>query len=100
MCVERDNIELECLFRIIYISPNLMLHITAVKYIADYKISVAFDDGSCGVADFESVVKNDHRSIIRQLANLDEFKNFKVQANTIVWANGVDFAPEFIKSLI
>ena len=77
-----------------------MLHITDAKYIADYKISVAFDDESCGVADFESAVKNDHRPIIRQLANLDVFKNFKIQANTIVWSNGVDFAPEFIKDLI
>lgn len=77
-----------------------MLHILDAKYIADYKISVAFDDGSCGVADFESVVKNDHRPIVRLLANLDVFRNFKIQANTIVWSNGVDFAPENIKELI
>ena len=77
-----------------------MLHITAAKYIADYKISVAFDDGCCGVVDFESVVKDDHRPIVQQLSNLDLFKDFKVQARTIVWSNGIDFAPEFIKSLI
>ena len=76
-----------------------MLHILDVKYIADYKISVAFDDGCRCVVDFERVVKNDHRSIVRQLSNLDLFKDFKVQAHTIVWSNGVDFAPEFIKSL-
>lgn len=51
------------------------------------------------VVDFESVVKNDHRLIVQQLSNLDLFKDFKVQARTIVWSNGVDFAPEFIKSL-
>ena len=77
-----------------------MLHITAAKYIADYKISVTFDDGCRCVVDFERVVKNDHRPIVRQLSNLDLFKDFKVQAHTIVWSNGVDFAPEFIKSLI
>ncbi|MBR2092400.1 MAG: DUF2442 domain-containing protein [Fibrobacter sp.] len=44
-------------------------------------------------------VKNDHRPIVQQLSNLDLFKDFKVQAHTIVWSNGVDFAPEFIKSL-
>ncbi len=52
-----------------------------------------------GVADFESVVKNDHRPIVQQLSNLNLFKDFKLQARTIVWSNGVDFAPEFIKSL-
>ena len=77
-----------------------MLHITAAKCIADYKISVAFDDGCCGVVDFESVVKDDHRPIVQQLSNLDLFKDFKIQANTIVWSNGVDFAPENIKELI
>ena len=77
-----------------------MLHITDAKYIADYKISVTFDDGCRCVVDFESVVKNDHRPIVLQLSNLDLLKNFKVQAHTIVWSNGVDFAPEFIKSLI
>ena len=77
-----------------------MLHILDAKYIADYKISVAFDDGCCGVVDFESVVKNDHRPIVRLLANLDVFRNFKIQANTIVWCNGVDSAPENIKELI
>lgn len=75
-----------------------MLHITDAKYIADYKISVTFDDGCCCVVDFESVVKNDHRPIVQQLSNLDLFKDFKLQARTIVWSNGVDFAPEFIKS--
>lgn len=77
-----------------------MLHITDAKYITDYKMSVVFDDGFCGVADFESVVKKDHRLIIQQLSNLDIFRNFKIQANTIVWSNGVDFAPEFIRELI
>lgn len=76
-----------------------MFHILDAKYIADYKISVAFDDGSCGVVDFERVVKNDHRPIVQQLSNLDLFKDFKLLARTIVWSNGVDFAPEFIKSL-
>lgn len=76
-----------------------MLHIIAAKYLADYKISVAFDDGSHSVADFERVVKDDHRPIVQQLSNLDLFKDFRVQAHTIVWSNGTDFAPEFIKEL-
>lgn len=76
-----------------------MLHITDAKYIADYKISVTFDDGCRCIADFESVVNSDHRPIVQQLSNLELFKDFKVQAHTIVWGNGVDFAPEFIKEL-
>ena len=76
-----------------------MLHIVDAKYLSDYKISVEFSDRCHCVADFESVVKSDHRPIIQQLSSLDLFKDFKVLANTVVWSNGVDFAPEFIKEL-
>ncbi|SHM23666.1 DUF2442 domain-containing protein [Fibrobacter sp. UWB7] len=76
-----------------------MLHVTEAKYIGDYKISVAFNDGCRIIADFEKVVKSDHRAIVQQLANINTFKDFSLQAHTITWSNGVDFAPEFIKSL-
>ena len=76
-----------------------MLHVTEAKYSGDYKISVAFNDGCRIIADFEKVVKSDHRAIVQQLANINTFKDFSLQAHTITWSNGVDFAPEFIKSL-
>ena len=76
-----------------------MLHVTDAKYIGDYKISVEFSDGCRFIADFESVIKSDHRPIVQQLAEVNIFKDFTLQAHTIVWSNGVDFAPEFIKNL-
>lgn len=76
-----------------------MLHVTEAKYIGDYKISVSFNDGCRFIADFEKVVKSDHRAIVQQLADINTFKDFSLQAHTITWSNGVDFAPEFIKSL-
>ena len=57
-----------------------MLHVTDAKYIGDY-------------------IKSDHRPIVQQLADINTFKDFTLQAHTITWSNGVDFAPEFIKSL-
>jgi hypothetical protein len=36
---------------------------------------------------------------VQQLADINTFKDFTLQAHTITWPNGVDFAPEFIKSL-
>ena len=76
-----------------------MLHVIDAKYIGNYKISVEFNDGCRFVADFESVIKSDQRPIVRQLADLIIFKDFTLHAHTITWSNGVDFAPEFIKSL-
>ena len=76
-----------------------MLHVIDAKYIGDYKISVEFNDGCRIVADFESVIKSDHRPIVQQLAEIITCKGFTLQAHTITVSNGVDFAPEFIKSL-
>ena len=76
-----------------------MLHVTDAKYIGDYKISVEFNDGCRFVADFENVIKSDRRPIVQQLADVNIFKDFTLQAHTIVWLNGVDFAPEFIRNL-
>lgn len=76
-----------------------MLHVTDAKYIGDYKISVEFNDGCRFVVDFESVIKSDRRPVVQQLADINAFRDFTLQAHTITWSNGVDFAPEFIKSL-
>ena len=76
-----------------------MLHVIDAKYIDDYKISVEFNDGCRFVAGFENVIKSDHRPIVQQLADVKIFKDFTLQAHTITWSNGVDFAPEFIRAL-
>jgi hypothetical protein len=76
-----------------------MLHVIDAKYIDNYEISVTFNDGYHFVVDFEKVIKSDPRAIVKQLADLNVFKDFCLQAHTITWSNGVDFAPEFIKSL-
>jgi len=76
-----------------------LLSVISAEYIGDYKIKVRFDDSTSGIADFRQKVSTDHRPIIRELFDLKKFKAFTVEADTIVWDNGVDFAPEFIKSL-
>ena len=73
---------------------------TSAEYAGDYKIKVKFNDSTSGIADFKQKVSTDHRPIIRELQDIELFKNFWIEADTITWRNGVDFAPEFIKSLI
>ncbi len=74
-----------------------MLHVESAKYHSDYKIVVAFNDGSSHLADFENTVFNDSRTIVSALKDLTVFKDFSIKNHTISWANGLDFAPEFIK---
>ena len=74
-----------------------ILHIESAKYHSDYKITVTFNDGSSHLVDFEKVIFNDSRAIVSALRDLEVFKIFSIQNHTISWANGLDFAPEFIK---
>lgn len=77
-----------------------MIHVVSAEYAGDYKIKVTFNDSTSGIADFKHTVSTDHRPIIRELIDLNKFRDFTVDVFTIIWSNGVDFAPEFIKSLV
>lgn len=74
-----------------------MLHVESAEYQSDYKIIVTFNDGSSHLVDFENTISNDSRAIVSALKDLMVFKDFSIQHHTIAWANGLDFAPEFIK---
>ena len=75
-----------------------MLHVESAEYQSDYKIIVTFNDGSSHLVDFENTISNDSRAIVSALKDLTVFKDFSIQHHTIAWANGLDFAPEFIKA--
>lgn len=78
----------------------MILHVISAEYAGDYKIKVKFNDSTSGIADFKQKVTTDHRPIIHELSDIKKFRNFSVDEFTIVFGNGVDFAPEFIRSLI
>lgn len=61
-----------------------------------YKIFVEFNDGVNGIIDFREKLENDHREIIKELLDMNKFKTFKVDMDTLCWENGVDFAPEYL----
>lgn len=75
-----------------------MLHVESARYHSDYKIAVTFNDGTSHLVDFEKTIFNDSRAIVSVLKDLTVFKDFSIQNHTISWANGLDFAPEFIKA--
>ena len=75
-----------------------MLHVESAEYQSDYKIIVTFNDGSSHLVDFENTISNDSRAIVSALKDLTVFKDFSIQHHTLAWANGLDFAPEFIKA--
>lgn len=75
-----------------------MLHIQDAKYIADFVLWVAFDDGTCGEVDLAGQLKG---PVFEPLQDKSFFAQVTVdeELETVVWPNGADLAPEFLKSL-
>lgn len=75
-----------------------MLHIKSVKPISDFKIWVAFDDGTEGKVDLEGHLKG---SVLEPLRDREYFSRVSIdpELETIVWPNGANLAPEFVKEL-
>ena len=42
----------------------------------------------------------DHRKIFQELKDLNKFKKFKIEFDTLSWENGLDLAPEFLYDLL
>jgi len=73
-----------------------MKHIIHAELKENYKIFVEFDNGLKGTIDFQKILEEDHREIIRELLDKELFKTVKINLNTLCWDNEVDFAPEFL----
>ena len=78
----------------------MILCVTSAEYAGDYKIKVTFNDSTSGIADFKETILSDQLPIIRELIDIEKFKDFRIKFDTITWSNGLDLAPEFIKSLV
>lgn len=66
--------------------------------LSGYKIWIAFDDDTSGEVDLEGVLKD---SVFEHLKDIGTFQQLAVdpELETVVWPNGADLAPEFLKEL-
>lgn len=74
----------------------MMLEIKEAKYISGYSLELVFNNGIKKVVDLSNSL-NGH--VFAPLKDLNFFKNFKINFNTIEWENGADFAPEYLFEL-
>ena len=76
-----------------------MLHVTDAKYVSDYSIWLSFDDGSKGVVNLNNHLKG---PVFEPLKDKELFRQvrFSDELETIIWPNGADFAPEFLKDIL
>ena len=78
--------------------PSPFLHVTAVRYLGGYRLSVTFTDG------FECEVDLRQRldgEIFEPLRDESRFAEAFVdpETRTVSWPNGADLAPEFLRDV-
>ena len=73
--------------------------IKEAKYVGNYTIWLRFADGAEGEVDLSSELVGE---VFEPLKNQDFFRGFSLhnEIKTVVWPNGADFAPEFLRSAI
>ena len=74
-----------------------LVSVTKAEYKNEFQIFLQFDDGVTGIVDLNNHLDGE---IFEPLKNPEYFKKFSLDNWTIGWANGADFAPEFLYELI
>jgi hypothetical protein len=75
---------------------TMKYHVIAAEYVSGYVIRLKFRDGTAGEIDLSEELNG---PIFEPLRNIETFKQFKVhpEFHTVVWPNGADLAPEFLR---
>lgn len=75
-----------------------MLHVKSAKYVSDFVLWVAFDDGTSGNIDLAGTLNG---PVFEPLRDRLFFSQLSVdpELETVVWPNGADLAPEFLKDI-
>lgn len=77
----------------------MLPHVIEARYVAGYTVWLRFSDGAEGEVDLSSEL---HGPIFEPLKDIALFRRFVVhpELKTLVWPNGADLAPEFLRAAI
>lgn len=74
----------------------MFTEVVRAEYVNNYKIKLWFNNKVTKVVDLLPSLKG---IVFEPLKDIDYFKRFKIEYNTLEWENGADFAPEYLISL-
>lgn len=77
----------------------MILHVTDVQYLQNYQLKLSFNDGAAGVVDLSNELWGEMFEPLQDTALFSRVRLDK-ELDTIVWDNGADLAPEFLRNLI
>ncbi len=73
--------------------------VTEARYVSGRTVWLRFSDGAEGEVDLSREI---HGEIFEPLRDAEYFRRFEVsrELGTLVWPNGADFAPEFLRASV
>ncbi len=76
-----------------------MLEVVRARYEGGYRVWVELDDSVAGTADLGGALWG---PVFEPLKDVEQFKRFTVSdvLHTLVWDNGADLAPEYLRELL
>jgi len=77
----------------------MILHTIEVKYLGDYRLFIAFNNGESGVVNLERDLWGEMFEPLKDKA-LFATARHDPDAETVVWVNGADLAPEHLLELL
>ena len=75
-----------------------MIWVTDAKALPGFCLWVRFSDDTEGEVDLKDFVASDSRPVVAGLRDPAAFAAIRVDSDTVVWANGFDLAPEFLRA--
>jgi hypothetical protein len=75
----------------------MLPHIVESRYVVGHTVWLRFSDGAEGEVDLSNEL---HGPVFEPLRDIEVFRQFVIhpELRTLVWPNGADFAPEFLRS--
>lgn len=77
-----------------------MIWVTDARPLDGHRLWVRFNDGAEGEIDLSDLIRADARPIVAALSDPAVFAALRVDMDTVVWDNGFDLAPEYLRSLL
>ena len=71
----------------------MFIEVVKAEYLDGYRLSLQFNNGERKIVDLTNSLNG---LVFAPLKDIDYFKNFSIRFNTVEWANGADFAPEYL----
>ncbi|MBI2290263.1 MAG: DUF2442 domain-containing protein [Betaproteobacteria bacterium] len=75
-----------------------MIWVTDAKALPGFCLWVRFSDNTEGEVDLKDFVASDPRPVVASLRDPAACAAIRVEMDTVVWTNGFDLAPEFLRA--